>query len=76
MDIWVANQVPNNGTLRGDFKAMPGWACDRDPVAAPELTTENLGNVTEYNTNGIPAHATTTFPNQNNPNTIHILFQT
>ena len=76
VEIWVADQDPNDGTLLGDFSAKPGWACDRDPVAAPELTTEDLGNVTEYYTNGIPAHATGTFPNQGNPNTIHTVFQT
>ena len=41
-----------------------------------ELTTEDLGNVTEYHTNGIPDHATGTFPNQGNPNTIYTVFQT
>ena len=73
---WVANQDLNDGTLLGDFSAKPGWACDHDPVAAPELTTQDLGNVTEYCTNEIPDHATVTFPNQGNPNTIHTEFQT
>ena len=45
-------------------------------MAEPELTTEDLGNVTEYYTNGIPAHATRTFPNQGNPKTIHTVFET
>ena len=76
VEIWVANQDPNNGTLLGNFSAKPGWACDHDPVASPDLTTEDLGNVTEHYTNGIPAHATGTFLNQGNPNTIHSVFQT
>ena len=75
VEVWVANQDPNDGTLLGDFSPKPGWACDRDLVAEPELTTEDLGNVTEYYTNGIPAHATGTFPNQGNSNTIHTVFQ-
>ena len=41
-----------------------------------ELTTEDLGNVTEYHTNGIPAHATGRFPNQGNSHTSHTVFQT
>ena len=45
-------------------------------MAEPELTTEDLGDVTEYYTNGIPARATGTYPNQGNPNTIHTVFQT
>ena len=76
VEIWVADQNPNDGTLHGDFSAKPGWACDRDPVAEAELTTDDLGNVTEYCTSGIPAHATGTFPNQGNPNTTHTVFQT
>ena len=51
-------------------------ATDWVPVAAPELTTEDLGDVTEYYTNGIPAHATGTFPKQGNPNKTHTVFQT
>ena len=74
--IWVADQDSNDGTLLGDFSAKPIRACDRDPVSDPELTTEDLGDVTEYFTNGSPAHATGTFPNQCNPNTIHTVFQT
>ena len=62
VEIWVAAQDPNDGTLLGDFSPKPGWACDRDPVAEPELTTEDLGDVTEYYTNGIPARATGTYP--------------
>ena len=69
VEIWVADQDPNNGALLGDFSTQPGWACDRDPVTPPELTTE-------YYTNGIPTHATRTFPNQGNPKTIHTVFQT
>ena len=72
----MPDQDPNDGTLLGDVSAKSGWACDRDPVAAPELTTEDLGNVTEYYTNGIPAHAPGAFPNQGNPNKIHTVFQT
>ena len=60
----MADQDPNDGTLLGAFSAKPGWACDRDPVAEPELTTEDLGD------------ATGAFPNQGSPNTIHTVFQT
>ena len=76
VEVWIADWDPNDGTLLGDFSAKPGWTCNRDPAAPPELTTEDLGNVTGYYTNGIPTHATGTFPNQGNPNTIHTVFQT
>ena len=32
VEVWVANQDPNDGTLFGDFSAKSGWAFDRDPV--------------------------------------------
>ncbi|MCY4543670.1 MAG: hypothetical protein OXD39_00415, partial [Gemmatimonadetes bacterium] len=76
VEIWVPGQDPNDGTLLGDFSSRTGWSCDNDPVAAPELTTQDLGEVTEYYTNGIPGHATGTFPNGGNPNTIQTVFQT
>ena len=76
VEVWVPNQDPDDGTLLGDFSARPGWSCDVDPVAAPEVTTQDLGNVTEYYTNGIAPHATGTFPNGGNPNTIQTVFQT
>ncbi len=76
VEIWVPNQDPTDGTLLGDFSSRNGWPCDVDPVAAPELTTQNLGDVTEYYTNGIPGHATGAFPNGGNPNTIQTVFQT
>ena len=76
VEVWVAGQNPNDATLLAHFCAKPGWACDRDPVAVLELTTRELGDVTEYHTNGIPDRATGTFPNQGNPNTIHTVFQT
>lgn len=76
VEIWIANQDPNDSTLVGDYSGRTGWACDQDPVAAPELTTQDLGAVTEYFTNGIPGHATGTFPNGGNPNTIQTVFQT
>jgi len=76
VEIWVPGQDPDDGTLLGDFSSRTGWSCDNDPVAAPELTTRDLGAVTEYFTNGIPGHATGTFPNGGNPNTIQSVFQT
>ena len=76
VEIWIPGQDPDDGTLLGDFSARTGWLCDQDPVAAPELTTRDLGAVTEYFTNGIPGHATGTFPNGGNPNTIQTVFQT
>ena len=76
VEIWVPGQDPDDGTLLGDFSSRTGWSCDNDPVAAPELTTRDLGDTTEYFTNGIPGHATGTFPNGGNPNTIQTVFQT
>ena len=76
VEIWVPNQDPDDGTLLGDFSSRTGWPCDQDPVAAPELTTRDLGDPTEYFTNGIAGHATGTFPNGGNPNTIQTVFQT
>ena len=76
VEIWVPGQDPDDGTLLGDFSSRSGWSCDNDPVAAPELTTRNLGDTTEYFTNGIAGHATGTFPNGGNPNTIQTVFQT
>ena len=76
VEIWVPGQDPNDGTLLGNFSSRIGWSCDNDPVAAPELTTQDLGDVTEYYTNGIPGHATGAFPNGGNPNTIQTVFQT
>ena len=76
VEIWVPNQDPDDGTLLGDFSSRTGWPCDPDPVAAPELTTRDLGDTTEYFTNGIAGHATGTFPNGGNPNTIQTVFQT
>ena len=76
VEIWVPGQDPDDGTLLGDFSSRTGWSCDNDPVAAPELTTRDLGETTEYFTNGIPGHATGTFPNGGNPNTIQSVFQT
>ncbi|MCZ0952085.1 MAG: YHYH protein [Rhodospirillaceae bacterium] len=76
VEIWVPNQDPDDGTLLGDFSSRTGWPCDQDPVAAPELTTRDLGDTTEYFTNGIAGHATGTFPNGGNPNTIQTVFQT
>ena len=68
----IRTTVPSSG----DYSTRTGWTCDQDPVAAPELTTQDLGAVTEYFTNGIPGHATGTFPNGGNPNTIQTVFQT
>lgn len=76
VEIWVPGQDPDDGTLLGDFSSRTGWSCDNDPVAAPELTTRDLGATTEYFTNGIAGHATGTFPNGGNPNTIQTVFQT
>ena len=76
VEIWVPGQDPDDGTLLGDFSSRTGWSCDNDPVAAPELTTRDLGETIEYFTNGIPGHATGTFPNGGNPNTIQTVFQT
>ena len=76
VEIWVPGQDPDDGTLLGDFSSRTGWSCEQDPVAAPELTTQDLGDVTEYYTNGIAPHATGTFPNGGNPNTIQTVFQT
>ena len=54
VEIRVSGQDPNDGTLLGDFSSRTGWSCDQDPVAAPELTTQDLGEVTEYFTNKCP----------------------
>ena len=76
VEIWVPSQDPNDGTFLGGFSAKSGWSCDQDPVEAPDLTKQDLGDVTDYYTNGIRGDATGTFPNQGNPNTIQTVFQT
>ena len=78
--VWVEAYVPQQDvadlTLVADFSPRNGWACDRDPVAVPEVQTRVLENTIEYTTNGIPAHATGRFPNRGNPNTIAPVTQT
>ena len=56
--VWVEAYVPQQDvadlTLVADFSPRNGWACDRDPVAVPEVQTRVLENTIEYTTNGIP----------------------
>ncbi|NCF31971.1 MAG: YHYH protein [Proteobacteria bacterium] len=70
VEIWVPPSDTNDLTALGDFSAKSGWACNQDPVSTPELTTSQGSDYMRYQSNGIANHATGTFPNQGNPNTI------
>ncbi len=61
---------PDDLTALADFSARTGWACDQDPVAAPEVEIQELTETIAFTSNGIPPHATGTFPNPGNPNPI------
>ena len=78
--VWIEAyrpaQDPEDLTALADFSGKEGWACDRDPVAAPELEVIELATTTQYTSNGIPPHATGTYPNPGNPNRIGPLTHT
>ena len=72
IEAYVAEQDPADLTALADFSTMPGWACDQDPVAPPEVSMRELSTTIEFTSNGIPRHATGQYPNQGNPNTIGV----
>ncbi|MEM9495842.1 MAG: YHYH protein [Pseudomonadota bacterium] len=57
-------------TELGDFSERDDWACDAAPPAATTVSFSDQGTQTVISGNGIPDHATGTFPNSGNPNTI------
>ena len=76
VEIWVPDPGDDDGTQLGDFSTRSGWTCDQDPTQMAELTIRDLGDVTEYYSNGLPPHGIGTFPNDGNPNTVGIVYET
>ena len=72
IEAYVPAQDPADLTALADFSAKPGWACDQDPIAPPEVSTRELATTIEFTSNGIPRHATGQYPNSGNPNTIGV----
>ena len=72
IEAYVPDQDPADLTALGDFSAKTGWACDQDPIATPEVSTQELETTIEFTSNGVPRHATGQYPNQGNPNTIGV----
>ena len=72
IEAYVPDQDPADLTALADFSARPGWACDQDPIERPVVLMQELGANIEFHSNGIPRHATGTYPNRGNPNTIGV----
>ena len=70
VEVWIPADGEADPTQLGDFSGFEPWACDVDPVSSPELTIEVSDSSIVYSGNGIPDHATGTFPNNGNPNAI------
>jgi hypothetical protein len=72
VEVWVPTTSSSLADV-GDFSDRTGWACTVDPIVAPELTVTDAGDQLDFVSNGIPSHATGTFPNSGNPNTISVV---
>lgn len=70
VEVWVPADGAAEPTAIADFTDRSGWQCDVDPIADPELVMTESDDLLTFDGNGIPAHATGTFPNSGNPNTI------
>ena len=70
VEMWVPPSNNNDLTALGDFTGKSGWACNQNPVTDATLTISQGSGYTRYQSNGIANHATGTFPNAGNPNTI------
>lgn len=70
VEVWVPADDAADSTALGDFTARAGWACDVDPIETPTLSMSETDGLLTIAGNGIPAHATGTFPNGGNPNPI------
>lgn len=70
VEVFVGPDSSSDLTVLGDFSSRTDWTCTVDPAALPEVSIIDTGNEREITGNGIPAHATGTFPNMGNPNTI------
>ncbi|HBR96767.1 MAG TPA: hypothetical protein DD979_05250 [Gammaproteobacteria bacterium] len=71
VEVWVASDT-GDATALGYFSGRSGWGCDQDPIATPSVIVTDLGSVMQYESNGVPSHATGTFPNNGNPNAITV----
>ncbi|MEM1433730.1 MAG: YHYH protein [Pseudomonadota bacterium] len=69
VELWVAESASDR-TRRADFSANAAWGCTVDPIDSPTVAVTDAGSVQLFESNGIPAHATGTFPNSGNPNSI------
>ena len=70
VEAWIAADSSADRTVLGDYSDRGPWQCDADPVATPSVAVTDSGATTRYSGNGVPDHATGTFPNGGNPNTI------
>ncbi len=70
VEVYVAPDTSADPTLLGDFTGHDGWACTVAPIATTEVSFTDDGSTISISSNGIPRHATGTFPNDGNPNTI------
>ncbi|MEM8769255.1 MAG: YHYH protein [Pseudomonadota bacterium] len=73
VEIHVA-AAATNATVSADFSDREGWQCIQDPVATPDVTIETVGGYRHFDSNGIPAHSTGSFPNSGNPNSISAVY--
>ena len=72
VEVWVPKTSSSLADV-GDFSDRTGWACTVDPIVAPELSVTDAGDQLDFVSSGIPSHATGTFPNSGNPNTISVV---
>lgn len=70
IEVWLPADSTSDRTVLGDFSSQNAWQCDVAPAETPSVTVTDFGGFTNYDGNGIPDHATGTFPNNRNPNTI------
>lgn len=70
VEVWIGADSSTDKTVLGDFSNRAAWNCDVDPVATPDDGYSNSGAFLTFSGNGVPDHATGTFPNSGNPNAI------
>ena len=70
VEVWVGADSTSDLTVLADYSDRSPWPCTVDPIAATEVSFTDSGGVTLVEANGIPLHATGSFPNNGNPNAI------
>lgn len=73
VEVWVSADSSSNLTVVGDYTGRTGWNCTVDPVETPSVEITQSGSTLTVESNAIPNHATGTFPNTGNPNTVTAL---